>query len=82
MSEIIAHLALKIIIHSLTPIELKNIYEFSLFKGALGFLLTADNKASGNYGILDQRLALKWVNENIKSFGGDSSKVCIQKTRI
>jgi carboxylesterase type B len=61
---------------------LKNIYEFSLLKGALGFLLTADNKASGNYGILDQRLALRWVNENIKSFGGDSSKVCIQKPRI
>ncbi|XP_046360493.2 crystal protein-like [Haliotis rufescens] len=47
--------------------------------GALGFLVTGteDGDAVGNYGILDQRLALKWVSENIKAFGGDSSRVTL-----
>ena len=40
--------------------------------GALGFLAhpalsaEADSKTSGNYGILDQIAALKWVRRNIK----------------
>ncbi|XP_046360496.2 cAMP-regulated D2 protein-like [Haliotis rufescens] len=45
--------------------------------GALGFLVTGkgEGDAVGNYGILDQRQALKWVSENIKAFGGDPSRV-------
>ena len=50
--------------------------------GALGFMAHADlakesNGHSGNYGILDQIFALKWVQRNIRNFGGDPAKVTI-----
>lgn len=51
--------------------------------GALGFFahpqLDAEspNKVSGNYGILDQRAALQWVQANIQGFGGDPKKVVL-----
>ncbi len=50
--------------------------------GALGFLHLGelagkDYATSGNNGILDQILALKWVQENIEAFGGDPERVTI-----
>ena len=50
--------------------------------GALGFLahpaLTDEQSGnSGSYGLLDQKLALEWVQENIAAFGGDPNNVTI-----
>lgn len=45
---------------------------------AFGFLSLPDNNnIRGNAGLLDQRLALRWVANNIAAFGGDPSKVTL-----
>ena len=44
---------------------------------AFGFLSLNTTEVSGNQGLRDQQLALKWVQNNIHHFGGDPSKVRI-----
>lgn len=45
--------------------------------GALGFLATGDSSSPGNFGLKDQTMALKWVQDNIGKFGGDPEAVTI-----
>ncbi len=51
--------------------------------GVLGFLahpeLTKESpdRASGNYGLLDQVAGIKWVKNNITAFGGDPDNITI-----
>ncbi|XP_039949782.1 venom carboxylesterase-6 [Bactrocera tryoni] len=50
---------------------------FNYRLGALGFLSTRTTEAPGNFGYLDQVLALKWVQSHIRNFGGDANRVTI-----
>ena len=51
--------------------------------GILGFMAhpelsaASGTNSSGNYGMLDQLEALRWVQKNIAAFGGDPSRVTI-----
>lgn len=45
--------------------------------GALGFLSTADINSPGNYGILDQAMALKWIYDNAEYFNGDRDRITL-----
>ena len=49
--------------------------------GYLGFFaqsaIDAEHHLKGNYGLMDQQFALKWVHRNIAGFGGDPHRVTI-----
>ena len=45
--------------------------------GSLGFLYLGTEDAPGNQGLLDQRLAMKWVKDNIQYFGGNKDNITL-----
>ena len=51
--------------------------------GVFGFFVHADlaaespEHASGNYGLMDQTAALRWVQQNIRAFGGNPANVTL-----
>ncbi len=50
--------------------------------GVLGFLAhpslsVEDGQAVGNYGLLDQQMAIDWVKRNAATFGGDANNITI-----
>ena len=59
------------------------VVSFNYRLGVFGFLalpsLSAEaaDHASGDYGLLDQQAALRWVHRNIAAFGGDPRRVTI-----
>lgn len=44
---------------------------------AFGFMSLGTPEYSGNMGLKDQLLAVKWVHENINQFGGDNTKITL-----
>jgi para-nitrobenzyl esterase len=49
--------------------------------GFLGFFaqqaIDAEGHLNGNYGLMDQQFAIKWVQRNIRAFGGDPRRITI-----
>nr|XP_054927194.1 carboxylesterase 5A-like [Dermacentor andersoni] len=45
--------------------------------GALGFMRSGKQRAAGNMGLLDQAIMLRWVRDNIFSFGGNPHNIIL-----
>ncbi|XP_035228462.1 neuroligin-4, Y-linked-like isoform X2 [Stegodyphus dumicola] len=63
--------------HMLAASQCVVVVTFNYRLGHLGFLATGDGNSPGNYGILDQIEALRWVYENIGVFDGDNSRITL-----
>ncbi|XP_046542685.1 acetylcholinesterase-like [Haliotis rubra] len=54
------------------------VINFNYRLGPFGFLSGERPEFPGNYGLMDQTAALKWVSKNIHFFGGDPTKVTVE----
>ncbi|XP_064474869.1 acetylcholinesterase-like [Ornithodoros turicata] len=45
--------------------------------GSFGFLYTGEDSSPGNYGLLDQELAILWVRDNAEAFGANASSITL-----
>lgn len=45
--------------------------------GGLGFIDLGTENEAGNQGLYDQLMAIKWVKENIRNFGGDPNQLTL-----
>lgn len=55
-------------------------YRLGIFGFASSDILAAEHEkypSSGNYGLLDQKLALQFIRDNIENFGGDPLKITV-----
>ncbi|GAA5964185.1 hypothetical protein JCM21900_001498 [Sporobolomyces salmonicolor] len=57
-----------------TSLILRRLNSFGFLPGAE---VATDPTASVNAGLMDQRLALEWIQQNIAAFGGDATKVTL-----
>lgn len=53
------------------------IFNYFYFITFLGFYATGDNSSAGNYGLLDQAMAIEWVYDNIDAFNGDRERITL-----
>ena len=45
--------------------------------GVLGYLSSGDSVAQGNFALLDQRMAMHWIWDNIRELGGNSDRITV-----
>ena len=59
-------------------VDIKSIKtSFWNLSGVYGFLNVKDTKYTGNYGLMDQQMAIKFIYDNADKIGGDRNRITI-----